>query len=194
MAVADGYLVGFNGYDNQIYCFGKGQSGTSVTASPGVGNAVTIQGTVTDQSPGKTSLGIPAAGTPAISDAFMSDWMAYLYEQQTKPNGATGVTVRLTAIDSTGKATDLGTTTSDVTGNYAVSWIPSTSGLYTITASFDGSGSYFASSAETHITVASTTAANTNSASSLPPEAFYAVSAVIVILILAVAVLLLRKK
>ena len=198
MAVADGYLVGFNGYDNQIYCFGKGQSATTVTATPGVGNAVTIQGTVTDQSQGKTCLGIPAAGTPAISDDSMSNWVAYLYEQQTKPTDAKGVTVKLTAVDSSGNPTVLGTATSDITGNYALSWTPPASGLYTITASFDGSGSYFSSSAETHITVAtvattSSTTANTN-VNSLPADAFYAVSAVLIILILAVAVLLLRKK
>ena len=82
MAAADGKLVMFNGYDNQIYGFGPGQTATTISASPEIsihGNNVLIQGTVTDQSPGQTCLGIPAAGTPAVSDASMSEWMEYLY-------------------------------------------------------------------------------------------------------------------
>ena len=73
IAVADGYLVAFNGYDNQIYGFGKGQTATSVSTQVFVapGDQVLIPGTL-DQSPGQTCLGIPAAGTPAISDDSIS--------------------------------------------------------------------------------------------------------------------------
>jgi WD40 repeat protein len=35
-AIADGYLVSLNGYDNALYCFGKGQTATTVTVSPKV--------------------------------------------------------------------------------------------------------------------------------------------------------------
>ena len=47
----------YNGYDNQIYCFGQGQTATTVTAAPAINNAakVLIKGTVTDQSPGQTA-------------------------------------------------------------------------------------------------------------------------------------------
>jgi hypothetical protein len=197
MAVAEGYLVGFNGYDNQIYCFGKGQSATTITASPGVGSAVTIQGTVTDQSPGETCLGIPAAGTPAIADEFMSDWMAYLYEQQPVPQNARGVPVTLYATGPDGSTETIGTVTTDATGHYVVSWTPTAKGTYTITACFDGTESYFASTGETGIAVdlsSTSSTATTNTANSLPAEAFYAVSVVLIVLIIVVAVLIVRKK
>jgi hypothetical protein len=155
-AVAYGELVSFNGYDNQIYAFGKGLSATTVTATPGVGNAVTIQGTVTDQSPGQTCVGIPAAGTPAISDESMSQWMAYLYMQQPKPTNATGVTVHLTALDPNGNTQDLGYATSDASGLYSIMWTPPVQGKYVITASFDGTNSYYASSGETALGVGAT--------------------------------------
>lgn len=190
MAVAEGYLVGFNGYDNQIYCFGRGQSATSVSATPGVGNVVTLQGTVTDQSPGKTSLGIPAAGTPAIADDFMGDWMAYLYEQQAPPQNAKGVSLTLYATDSSGTTTTIGTTSTDIAGHYAVSWTPSSNGVYTVKAAFDGTESYFASTAETSIAVSTASTATTaNTVNAVSPEIFYAVSAILVVLILVVAFL-----
>ncbi len=146
-AVADGYLVTENGYDKQIYCFGKGQTATTVSYEPVIGSStsILIKGSVTDQSPGQTCLGIPAAGTPAISDADMSEWMEYLYMQQPKPTEATGVTVHLTAVDPNGNTQDIDTVTSDMDGNFAVEWAPPVPGVYTLKASFDGSGSYFKS-------------------------------------------------
>ncbi len=161
-AIADGYMVSLNAYDNQIYCYGKGQTATTVStqtfAAP-KGTPVLIQGTVTDQSPGQTSLGIPAAGTPAISDASMSQWMEYLYMQQPKPMNATGVPVTLTALDPNGNTQNIGTVTSDVKGHYAIAWTPPVPGVYTITATFAGSNSYFRSSSETHMIVSKAAAA-----------------------------------
>ncbi|HTY74490.1 MAG TPA: PQQ-binding-like beta-propeller repeat protein [Candidatus Nanoarchaeia archaeon] len=148
--VADGYLVDLNSYDNQIYCFGKGQTATTVTGpTTGVsqGTTVMIQGTVTDQSPGI------GKGTPAISDDSMNAWMNYLYEQQIKPTNATGVKVHLTALDSNGNTEEIGVVTSDMSGLYSTSWTPPIDGKYIITASFDGSNSYYASSAETAMLV-----------------------------------------
>lgn len=78
---ADGYMVGIDGYTNELTCFGKGNTKTTVDApmtGVTVGNNVVLRGTVTDQSPGKTCLGMPTAGTPAVSDASMSQWMEYL--------------------------------------------------------------------------------------------------------------------
>ena len=52
---ADGYIVGLNLYDNQIYAYGKGPSTTTVDVKDNVatiGGSVLITGTVTDQSPG----------------------------------------------------------------------------------------------------------------------------------------------
>lgn len=145
VSIADGRLVSLNLYDNKIYCYGKGPSATTVTASPKVvelGHSVMIEGTVTDQSPG-------AKGTPAISDADQQAWMEYLYGQQIKPENAKGVTVHLTAIDSNGEAQDLGTVTSDANGIFKKMWQPSILGEYTILATFEGSQAYGGSHAET---------------------------------------------
>jgi outer membrane protein assembly factor BamB len=156
--IADGILVAYSVYDAQIHAYGQGRSATTVNA-PDVaiplGSQVLIQGTVTDQSPGQTCLGVPAAGTPAISDESMSDWMAYLYSQQPKPTNATGVTVTLTAIDPNGNWQLIGTPTSDDKGNFATAWTPPVPGLYTVTAKFEGSNSYYASEAGTSFIVSS---------------------------------------
>ena len=149
IAVADGYLVGHNGYDNQIYCFGKGQTTTTVTASPKVvadGSSVIIEGTVTDQSPG-------AMGTPAIADEDMTAWMEYKYMQKPMQMDATGVKVTLDAIDPNGNFIDIGEATSDMSGFYSYKWTPEHEGKYTILATFEGSESYYSSYAETAIGV-----------------------------------------
>ena len=154
--VADGDLVAYNSYDAQVYCYGPGLSATTVsgpTLAVTQGSPVLLQGTVTDQSPGNTCLGKPAAGTPAISDASMSAWMAYLYMQQTKPTNATGVTVHLTAIDPNGNSQDIGYATSDDHGLYSISWVPPVPGVYTVTATFAGTNSYYSSDAQTSFLV-----------------------------------------
>jgi len=162
MAIADGDLILYNNYDGQLYCYGATQSGTTVGVQNNVvslGSTSLIAGTVTDQGPGKTGIGVPAAGTPAISDASMSDWMAYLYMQQPKPTNATGVTVHLTAFDPNNNTEDLGYATSDASGTFALPFVAPVTGLYRITASFAGTNSYFASSAETTLYVTAAPAA-----------------------------------
>jgi hypothetical protein len=163
-ACADGILLEYNGYDNQIYAYGPGLSATTVSA-PTVavpqGSPVLIQGTVTDQSPGQTCLGIPAAGTPAISDASQSAWMEYMYQQPPKPTTATGVPIHLTAIDPNGNFQDVGTATSNALGNYAISWVPPVPGLYTVTARFEGTNSYYSSQAGTSFIVSPAAASAT---------------------------------
>ncbi len=95
MAVADGYLIGINLYDMQIYCFGKGQTASTVSApatAVAQGTPMLIQGTVTDQSPGVTQdkkLSPNSLGTPAVSDADQGDFMAYTYMQKPLPTDAT---------------------------------------------------------------------------------------------------------
>jgi outer membrane protein assembly factor BamB len=156
ITIADGFLTLYNSYDGQIYCYGKGQSATTVSVQNDVtslGNSVLIKGTVTDQSPGNTSLGVPAAGTPAVSDDSMSAWMAYLYMQQPMPTNATGVKVHLTAFDPNNNTEDLGYVTSDATGNFVLPFKAPVPGVYRIIASFEGSNSYFASTSETAIYV-----------------------------------------
>jgi outer membrane protein assembly factor BamB len=160
--VADGVLVCYNCYDGQVYAYGQGPSATTVKA-PEVavqqGTQVLLTGTVTDQSPGQTSLGKPAAGTPAISDDNMSAWQAYLYMQQPKPNNAIGVPVHLTAIDPNNNWQDIGTAISDDHGMYSIAWVPPVPGTYKVTATFAGSNSYYSSDAETAFIVSKAVAA-----------------------------------
>jgi hypothetical protein len=149
MYVADGILVFYNMYDSQIYAIGKGPSATTVSApqlAATEGSRVMITGSVTDQSPG-------AKGAAAISDEYMTPWMEYLYMQLPVPGDAKGVTVKLTAVDSSGVATDIGTTTTDLKGNFGKAWKPTVEGEYTIIASFEGSNSYWPSYDTTYLVV-----------------------------------------
>ena len=148
--MADGVLVGLNYFDNQLYAFGKGPSGTTVATQNDIsvlGNKVMIKGTVTDQSPvGRRNINdalqIPLKGTPAISDADMTAWMEYLFMQQAKPTNAIGVDVSLSAIDPNGNSIPIGTTTSDMNGNYAIAFDPGVPGTYQIIANFAGTKAY----------------------------------------------------
>jgi hypothetical protein len=148
-AAANGYVIGNAVYDGNIYCLGKGQTSTSITA-PDVavpaGTAITIKGTVLDQSPAQP-------GTPAISDEDMSEWMDYLNMQNATllndPPTPDGVPVRLFVVKPDGTEEWITTVTSDSYGNYAHVYTPQTVGVYKVIAKFDGSESYWPSSAET---------------------------------------------
>jgi outer membrane protein assembly factor BamB len=200
--VADGVLVDYSNYDGNIYALGRGTTATTVSATPALGNnAITIQGTVTDQSPGKTALGIPAKGTPAVSDDSMTQWMEYLYMQYPKPTNATGVQVTLSYIDPNNNTYVMGTTTSDSEGHYSYMFTPEIPGLYTVHATFDGSKSYYTSSAATSFsyvqtpTPAPTTAALSDSVSWSSFEIGIALVIVVIIIVGAVlAILTLRKR
>jgi hypothetical protein len=220
--MADGLLLALNAYDNQIYCFGKGPSATTVSAVPEVqsaGSSLLIKGTVTDQTPS-------SMGTPAIADESMSSWMEYMYMQQSKPANATGVEVKLTAIDPNGNFQDIGAATSDIFGNYAISWKPPVPGIYNVKATFEGSNSYYGSEAGTTFMVSEAPAPNViptqppeettpqvttiatptisispspTQAAELPPgaapiETYVAIGAVVVIIVAAAAALVLRRK
>jgi outer membrane protein assembly factor BamB len=200
LAIADGYILAHNYYDNQIYSFGKGLSAVTVSSSPKVtseGSSVVIEGTVTDQSPGQTCLGIPAAGTAAIADEDMSAWMEYLYMQKPMPTNATGVPVTLDVIDANGNYRNVGSTTSDSSGFYHFTWTPDIPGDYTVIATFAGSESYYASSSETAFTVTEAPPATpTPTPLTLPPYETYTIGAAIavIIAIAIVGILLLRKR
>ncbi len=201
LPVVDGYMLSFNMYDNQIYAYGKGQTQTTVTTAPyaNSNSKILITGTVTDQSPGQTCLGIPAAGTPAISDDSMSAWMAYLYEQSPKPTNATGVQVTLTAIDPNGNYQTIGTTTSDANGQFSYTYTPPVPGAYKIAATFSGSNSYYSSAAQT-------TMGFDEPAATAPPQATQApsmadlyfipmsIAIIIAIIIVGIAILLVLRK
>jgi hypothetical protein len=149
LAIADGYIVTVDHFDNRIYCYGKGPSDTTISVkddSVAKGENIMITGTVTDQSAG-------AKGTPAIADANMEDWMEYLYQQRPMPEDAQGVTVKLYAIDPNNNYQDIGEVTSDIWGNYGKSWTPPVEGDYLVIADFAGSASYGGSSDSTYFTV-----------------------------------------
>ena len=159
--IADGYIVSLNAYDNQIYCYGKGPSATTVT-SPDMGiplgSTVMIKGTVTDQSPGTKTAEVMAKssnaeGVPCIADEDQQAWMEYLYMQQAIPATAKGVEVSLDALDPNGNFVHINTVTSDMSGFYSYQWTPEMEGIYTIIASFEGSKAYYCSYAETAIGV-----------------------------------------
>jgi hypothetical protein len=158
-AIADGYLVGLNGYDMKIYCFGKGPSATTISVKNDVsqkGESVQITGTVIDKSAGIEQLEQAARfpnGVPAMADECQEDWMEYVYMQQALPGDVQGVTVKLYAIDPNGNYQDIGEITSDMWGNFGKSWKPPVEGEYLLIAEFEGSNSYYKSSASTYFTV-----------------------------------------
>ncbi|MGD6810779.1 MAG: PQQ-binding-like beta-propeller repeat protein [Candidatus Bathyarchaeia archaeon] len=200
-AIADGYLVGRDSDNGMQYVIGKGQTTTSVTApTTGItlGTSVLIQGSVLDQSPGSPN-------TPAVADEDMSVWMDYLYGQNAtlinSPPSPKGVEVRLYAISSDGSVTEIGATTSDSSGKYAIEWAPQKADLYKITATFDGSESYYGSWDETALSIKQG-AETTPTSSALTLDAINSLvftnvailGIIIVLVIVIVGVLLLRKR
>jgi outer membrane protein assembly factor BamB len=159
MAIADGKLVTNSEYDNLIYTIGKGPSAVRVSGPESVqplGTKMLIRGSVTDVSPGTKSSLLTARfpdGVPAIADEYMSEWMEYLYMQQSMPKDAEGVEVVLTTYDPNGNTYELGRTTTDMSGTFGIAVDPPVPGLYKIIATFEGSDSYYCSSAVTYVYV-----------------------------------------
>ncbi|MBS7659849.1 PQQ-like beta-propeller repeat protein, partial [Candidatus Bathyarchaeota archaeon] len=150
-AVAEGYLVVLNGYDMQIYCFGKGKTKVTVEA-PSIavtkGSSVVIRGKVLDDSPA-------LKGTPCVADEDMTPWIEYLLMQKPMPQKVKGVVVQLYAILSNGTAIYIGETITDPLngGIFSYLWTPPDEGVYTITAVFPGTKSYWESCDSTAIGV-----------------------------------------
>ncbi len=219
-AIADGYFVFLNVYDMQIYCLGKGPSATSVagpqTAVPR-GTTVLITGSVTDQT---TS----SKDTPAISDKDMGAWMEYMHMQKPIPANAKGVNVTITATDPNGNLQTIGTTTSDIGGNFGVAWTPPVEGMYQLKATFAGTASYGDSYATgyffvgpqnagvspkptetapvtTNVPTTSPSVSSTPTTTSAPPPTsasptttYIAIGSVVVIIVAAAAALILRRR
>jgi len=208
-AIADGYSAVFNGYDNQVYVVGQGASSTTVQAPQTAitaGSNVIIQGTVMDISAGtqqfQETQNFPN-GVPCASDASMTQWMGFVYQQQPHPTNFTGVTVTLTAIDPNGNFVTLGTATTDITGHFIYAWqTPTVPGTYTIYATFVGTKGYYGSDAETGMFVQSAPAAPAPTAAPVTGLAstgtvelgIVAVIIVIIIIGVVLALLMLRKK
>ena len=118
--------------------------------------------------------------------------------QQPKPH-ASGVPVEISVVDSNHNIRVIGTTTSDESGAYSLTWVPDITGNYTVTASFAGSQSYYPSSAETSFSVDSPAATPTT-----PPTApasntdMYvlgsAIAIIIVIIIVGAVIVMMQRK
>jgi FOG: WD40-like repeat len=205
-AIADGYFVTHNGYDNQLYCFGQGPSKTTINA-PQIGvttaTPVTITGSVTDIAAGSQQDAVTANypnGLPCVSDASMSNFMEAVYEQQAMPNNITGVPVTFFVLDGNGNYRTIGATTSNALGDYSFTWTPDISGNYTVYAIFAGTGAYYGSSASTGIYASEPPATPTPQATQAPSMAdLYFLPAIIgviiaIVVVGAVLALLVTKK
>jgi outer membrane protein assembly factor BamB len=195
-AIVNGILVGTNSYDGRVYAFSRGQTATTVSAASWGGQNIVIQGTVTDQTP--TS---QAKGTPAISDAWMTPWMEYLYMDQPYPTNAVGVPVSIDAVDPNGNYIHIGNATSDISGTYSYQWTPpDIPGKYTIVASFSADNSYYGSSGETAAVVSAATTAVSPTPTPTSVADMYFVPAIaglfvlIAIVAIVLALLMLRKR
>jgi hypothetical protein len=201
--IGDSIIATQDTYDQRIYGIGKGPSATAVSVQNDVsslGSSVLVKGMVTDVSPGTNSAGLEMRfpnGVPAVSDANMSDWMLYVYKQFERPADAVGVEVVLSVVDPNNNCYEVGRATSDSSGFFKLAFTPEVPGEYTVIASFEGSGAYYASFAETGINVEEAPAA-TPAPTPVPQEpvgTYFTVSTVLIIVAIAiVAVLLLRKR
>ncbi|MGD6810133.1 MAG: PQQ-binding-like beta-propeller repeat protein [Candidatus Bathyarchaeia archaeon] len=197
IAAANGYVMAVGLYDEKLYCIGKGQTSTSVVIQNDVianGATALIKGNVLDQSPAQS-------GTSVVADSSMSEWMDYLNMQNStllnNPPQPTGVPVTLTAVDPNGNTITVGTTTTDSEGNYAINFTPETTGIYTIKATFDGTGSYWPSNAGTQLSVvaASETTPNTITQTTVDNTMLlYGIMVLVVVAIILAALALIRKK
>ncbi len=155
VAIANGVLLSLNAYDNQIYAFGKGPTKITIDApSVGVTTAtpIRITGTITDVSAGVAQSEVAKNypnGLPCISDASQSKWMEHVYQAQPLPNNVTGVPITLSVVDQNGNYRTIGATVSSASGAFGYTWTPDIAGDYAIYASFEGSNSYWPTSAET---------------------------------------------
>jgi len=207
MPIADGELVAFNGYDNQIYAYGIGPSKTTISA-PQVGittaTPITITGSVTDISAGASQAAVAANfpnGLPCVSDASMTQFMEAVYMQQSMPTNVTGVLVTFYVLDSNHNYRSIGTTTTNALGDYSFTWTPDITGNYTVYATFAGTDAYYGSTASTGFYASSPGATPPPTAS--PPSGLaststveYGVVAIIIVIIIigAIIVLMLNRK
>jgi hypothetical protein len=210
--LADGDLLVLDDHDNQIYNYGVGPSQTTVeTPLSGIvqGQSLVIQGTVMDTSPGTTESSIALRfpnGVPCVSDASESQFMSYVYQQNTQPTNTTGVPVDITLIDPNHNIVILPATTTDASGHYSLAVSTGTlaagTGMYTVIATFPGTGSNYPSSAESSFVVTSAPATPPPTAPPVTGLAstgslelgIAAVIIVIVIIGIVLAVLTVRKR
>ena len=115
--------------------------------------------------------------------------MLYVYKNFERPADATGVPVKLEAIDPNNNYQDLGTTTSDAYGNYGFTFTPETEGQYMIIATFAGSKAYYGSTTTTYLTVGEALSPTTPIEPEEPTAAFITTEIAIILAVIAVAVI-----
>jgi outer membrane protein assembly factor BamB len=205
-AMADGYAATFNGYDNQVYCIGRGPSATTVSA-PDVavqaGTTVVIKGTVTDVAAGTKQTeqaGKFPNGVPVASDAIMKDWMGYVYQDQVRPTNFTGVPVTISVVDPNGNYQVIGTTKTTISGTYSLSWkTPDVAGTYQVTATFAGTNAYYPSYSQNAFAV-DEAAPTATPQPTQPPSAAdlyflpMSIAIIIVMVVIGAVIVLLQKK
>jgi len=205
-AIADGFALYPNSYDNCLYSVGRGPSSTTVEAPLAditLGQGLVIRGVVTDISAG-TQQSEQASrfphGVPVASDDSMTDWMGYIYQQKPLPTNFTGVEVSINVVDANGNYRNIGTTTTSADGTYSLQCQPDIEGKYTVIASFEGSNGYWPSHASTAFAVDPTaptpTAAPTQPPSMADTYLLPGIAAIIVVVVLvgAAMMLMLRKR
>jgi hypothetical protein len=159
MVIGDGIIGFLNSYEEEIYAIGKGPSATTVSASPKVtvyGDNVLVEGMVTDISPGTMDYRLTSRfphGVAAVADENMSAWMEYVYLQYPRPSDVTGVEVVVSVLDPNNNIYEVGRTTSDDSGFFSCEFAPEVPGKYKVVATFEGSGAYYGSFAETAVSV-----------------------------------------
>jgi len=155
--IGDSVIATMDTYDQRVYAIGKGPSATTVSAGPKVsarGSQVLVEGMVTDVSPGTSDIKLTMRfpnGVPAVSDANMSEWMLYVYKQFARPADIIGVEVIISVLDPNNNCYEVGRTTSDAGGYFKLMFEPEVEGEYTVIATFEGSGAYYGSFAETAV-------------------------------------------
>jgi hypothetical protein len=201
--IGDSVIATMDTYDQRVYAIGKGPSATTVSAPDTAvpyGKAVTVKGMVTDVSPGtndiKLTLRFPN-GVPAVCDANMSEWMLHVYKQYERPADAVGVDVVISVLDPNNNVYEVARTTSDAGGYFGCTFEPEVPGFYKIVATFEGSGAYYGSYAETFINVEEAPQP-TPVPTPVPQEpvgTYFTISTVLIIVAIAiVAFLLLRRR
>jgi len=98
-------------------------------------------------------------GVPCVSDASMRQWMEYVYMQQPALTNVTGVPVLIDVFDSNGNYRNIGTTTSDGSGNFSFTWTPDITRRLHCYRQLWGSESYYSSQAETEFHASAASAA-----------------------------------
>jgi outer membrane protein assembly factor BamB len=203
-AIAEGFTVFYNSYSQQIYTLGRGPSATTVSIQNDVttyGNTVLAKGSVTDVSAG-TMQDEQAArfpnGVPAVSDASMTAWMEYIYQQKPRPTDTVGVEVIVSVLDPNNNCYEVGRAMSDANGMFSCTFTPLVPGNYTVFATFAGSKGYWPSSAETALFVeespASTPAPTPTPAPMTDTYVLSIGSAILIAVIIGFVVLIFRKR